>query len=470
MNSHSIQWQTKVRNLLRVLIVLASIATLGGCYQPRAPIGSPRPDGPPNIVFIIADDMGYGDLRCYGAPDTYTPILDKLANEGVKFTQFYANGPECTPTRTAIMTGRYQQRVGGLECAIGTDNVGRYDDAIRLANEGELGLPAEQNTLIRSLKQEGYATGLTGKWHLGYDDKFQPNVHGFDHSFYVQGGNCDYFEHKEHTGRNVLALNGQLIERKGYMTDLITNEAVQFIKDNRKKPFFLAVTHTAPHFPYQGPGDETGELLTHEQWTKGTRKQYIKMLEHMDLSIGRVLLALDSEGLRDNTIVIFISDHGGTTEARNLPYSGLKSTLFEGGIRAPCIVRWPAVLPQGKVIDWPAMTFDLTASMLRMAGAKPASGEELDGIDMVQFVQDEKMPPRRELFWRSRRGDVTWRAMRDGRLKYIEKQEGDAVTEWLFDLQRDPQEKNSLAKTLFVDVEHMKAKLATWETDVKAVR
>ncbi|HEV8695897.1 MAG TPA: sulfatase-like hydrolase/transferase, partial [Lysobacter sp.] len=154
----------------------------------------------PNIVFILADDLGYGDLRCYGRADIQTPVLDALAESGVRLTDCYSNGPECTPTRAAFLTGRYQQRVGGLECAIGTGNVGRYDDAIRLSKTHDLGLPAEKQTIARLLKDAGYATGITGKWHLGYEPKFAPKQHGFDHTFYCIGGGMDYFHYVDNAG------------------------------------------------------------------------------------------------------------------------------------------------------------------------------------------------------------------------------------------------------------------------------
>jgi arylsulfatase A-like enzyme len=203
----------------------------------------------PNIVLLLADDLGYGDLGCYGCKDIQTPTLDQLAARGVRLTSFYANGPECTPTRAALLTGRYQQRIGGLECAIGTGNVGRYDDAIRLRQHNDLGLPVEEVSVARLLKEAGYATSICGKWHLGYDDKFAPNRHGFDHAFYCLGGGMDYFHHVENTPapQTMLRLNGKVIDRPGYFTDLIAEEAIRFIQKHHEKPFFLYVPFTAPH-------------------------------------------------------------------------------------------------------------------------------------------------------------------------------------------------------------------------------
>ena len=184
----------------------------------------------PNIVLILADDLGYGDLGCYGHPVAKTPHLDQLAKQGVKFTQHYANGPECSPTRTAFLTGKYQQRAGGLECAIGTGNVGRYDDAIRLANQKELGLPASQSILPRAMKQAGYTCGIFGKWHLGYEPQFNPMVHGWDEFFGYLGGNVDYFTHRETSDLHVLFRGKLPVYREGYMTHLITDDSIAFIE------------------------------------------------------------------------------------------------------------------------------------------------------------------------------------------------------------------------------------------------
>jgi len=269
----------------------------------------------------MADDLGYGDVGCYGCTDIRTPAIDKLASEGVRFTTFYANAPNCTPTRTALLTGRYQHRVGGLECALGIGNVGRYDDAIRLRETNNLGLPAEEICIARILKDAGYATAICGKWHLGYEAKFSPNNHGFDHAFYAIGGGMDYFHHVEPPPSNMpaLYLNGEPIKRKGYFTDLVTDEAVQFIEQQIKdSPFFLYIPFTAPHSPYQGPSNYRPQPLPEDSdlWnqSKGPRDIYFAMIERMDQSIGKVLKKLDEGSRRagsqrrlgDNTLVIFM--------------------------------------------------------------------------------------------------------------------------------------------------------------------
>ncbi|MEM1297503.1 MAG: sulfatase-like hydrolase/transferase, partial [Verrucomicrobiota bacterium] len=202
---------------------------------------------PPNVVFILADDLGYGDLGCYGAPDIKTPNLNRLATEGIRFTDFYANGAVCSPTRIAFLTGRYQQRFG-------MDNALYYQEMGR-------GLPADGETLPAKLRTAGYATGLSGKWHLGYDFERQPLQQGFDHFFGLLGGNHHYFEHMDRIGVHDLWLGNESIRKDGYTTDLITRDALQFIKAHKDKPFFLYLSHAAPHFPWQGPNDRNKEVV-----------------------------------------------------------------------------------------------------------------------------------------------------------------------------------------------------------------
>ncbi len=301
----------------------------------------------PNIVLILADDLGYGDLGCYGGP-TPTPHIDSLARHGVKLTTCYSNGPECTPTRTALLTGRYQQRVGGLECALGVGNVGRYDDAIRLRKTHDLGLPADPPTLPKILKGAGYSTAIAGKWHLGYEPKFFPDRHGFDRWFGPLGGAVDYFHHTEPDGTPVLYEDGKKVARDGYMTDLITNEAVSVIAKVRE-PFFLYAAYTSPHAPIQGPNDRSDRPLTQEGFSQNANKPetYAAMIRRLDDGVGAILAALKDRGVADDTVVIFMSDNGGTRMARNAPFSGNKGQTYEGGIRVPCLVRRPGKIKAG---------------------------------------------------------------------------------------------------------------------------
>ncbi len=422
----------------------------------------------PNIVFILADDLGYGDIGCYGGA-TATPHLDHLARQSVRFTSFYANGPECTPTRTALMTGRYQQRVGGLECALGTGNVGRYDDAIRLAGQHELGLPASETSIARLLKDAGYQTAIIGKWHLGYEPKFFPGPHGFDYWLGPIGGAADYFYHTEPEGLPALYLNGMPVEREGYMTDIITSEATNYIRQARGGPFFLYVAYTAPHTPIQGPNDRRNTPLPAGEWDKGSPATYAAMIRRLDEGVGQILSALDQRGLT-NTLLVFTSDNGGTKMARNAPFSGTKGTLYEGGIREPCLVRWPGVLRGGMTTDRVGIMMDLTVSLARIGGARLPPGRAFDGVDLLQQVASDSPQIPRTLFWRARRADRTWRAVREGDLKYLQKQTGAEVEEHLFDLSKDLAEKNDLLRQNPQAVSRLKAALRQWEIEVRPLR
>jgi N-acetylgalactosamine-6-sulfatase len=441
----------------------------------------PRPAGSrPNIVLFLADDMGLADLACYGATDIRTPRIDRLAHDGVRFARFYSNGPECTPTRAALLTGRYQQRVGGLECAIGLGNVGRYDDAIRLAGRHELGLPATEVTLPRLLKDSGYATAMFGKWHLGYEHKFAPAAHGFDQAFYCIGGGMEYFHHVEDPPayRRALYLNGAAVRRDGYFTDLVASDAVRWLQNRRssgaREPFFLYVPFTAPHSPYQGPADRQPAPLPpdSERWRQGKAdpRVYAAMIERMDECVGRILDALEELRFTGNTLVAFASDNGGTASARPAGLRGIKGSTFEGGIRVPCIVRWPGVVEAASEYSHPAATFDLTVSMARAAGVTPPNGRPFDGVDILRSVEANAPPPPRTLFWRQRRGERTWRGVRERELKYVSETAGSAYHEYLFDLDADPGEQSNLLAERGGDAARLKAKLAEWEKEVRPVR
>ena len=419
----------------------------------------------PNIVLILADDLGSRDLSSYGSPDIRTPAIDSIGRRGVRFTQFYSSGPECSPTRTALLTGRYQQRAGGLECAIGVGDQGRYDDAVWLQQRGELGLPASEITLPRILKRAGYDTGCFGKWHLGYPKKFWPAAHGFDESFGILGGNADYFKHTEDDGRAVLYRNRGLVERKGYSTDLFAEAAIDWLKRRGGKPFFLYLPFTTPHTPIQDPDGfdpDTGTAPTRQ----GDRKIYAKMVERMDARVNDVLAQLDRMGRTEDTIVLFLSDNGGDPNGDNTPLRGRKSSVWEGGIRVPCMLRWLRLGIEGRTTRQVGLAMDLLPTLLAAAGVAPPAGRKFDGVDLLAVIRGERKPFARTVFWRYRRAEVTRKAVREGDLKLVD----DNGKRELHDLAADPLEQRDLLAAMPDRAAKLDALLSAWEKDVRAPR
>jgi N-acetylgalactosamine-6-sulfatase len=422
---------------------------------PSAPLAAPA--SAPNIVIILADDLGSGDLSSYGAPDIRTPHIDSLGQHGVRFTNFYANAPECTPTRTALMTGRYQHRVGGLECAIGVGDVGRYDEAEWLAKKGELGLPATERSMGQLFHAGGYDTACIGKWHLGYRDQFSANRHGFEEYFGILGGNADYFKYTEEGGAYVLRHNGRRAEASGYLTDVFGRKAVEWLRQPRRRPFLLYLAFNAPHTPIQAPDDPTVR--------QGHRPTFAKMVERMDHQVGAVLAQLQAMGAERDTIVLFSSDNGGDPNGRNEPYRGRKGTLWEGGIRAPLLVRWPRVLPQGRTVEQLGMTMDILPTLVAAAAVK-APGVTFDGIDLLPSMKGSKPAFARTVFWRYKRLQNRRKAARDADWKLVI----DNGEEALHNLARDPREQTNLLSQEPGRAQRLRDALAAWERDVRAAR
>lgn len=399
----------------------------------------------PNIVIILADDMGYADIEPYGAKDIRTPALNRLAREGVKLTDFYANGPNCTPTRAGLMTGRWQQRVG-LEWAT-------------RPTDKKAELPLSQPTVARMLKDAGYATGMFGKWHLGYDIARGPVAHGFDEFFGLLTGNVDMYSHQYRTGMSDLYEGTQAVKREGYLTDLLTTKAVDFIARHKSEPFFLYVPYNAVHWPFQVPGTPH-DIRTLATWFDGTRKDYALMLERMDWGIGQILQALDQHKLRNETLVVFTNDNGGERLSDNRPFFHHKSTVWEGGIRVPCLMRWPGRIPAQTVSEQMGITMDLTATAIAIAGVQPA--QTLDGINLLPLLQRGAKPLPRTFFWRINQPGLAQKAIRTGQWKYV--QEGE--NELLFDLSRDPGERYNLRYQNPDRSKALRAQLARWEEEV----
>jgi arylsulfatase A-like enzyme len=382
----------------------------------------------PNFIFILADDLGYADLHCYGGREECSPNLDRMAAEGLLFTNGYANSSVCSPSRFAIATGRYQHRLRG-----------GFDEPIARVSP-ELGLPPEHPTIASLLRDAGYGTALVGKWHMGAPPHFGPLKSGYEEFFGHMGGGVDYFRHSVRLGHghpevHDLWEGGEEVHRKGYLTDLLSDRAVDFIaRQSEDKPFLLSLHYNAPHWPWETRDDEeeANRIETIAHLDGGSVKTYLTMIHHMDEGIGRVLAALDAKGMRDDTLVVFTSDNGGERFSDTYPLVGKKMDLLEGGIRVPYIVRWPARLPAGETYDRLAIGMDWMPTFLVAAGVSPHPEYPLDGIDL--FGENVE----RNLYWRMKYRNQ--KAVRSGVWKYLSID----GNEFLYDLSRDSRERANM--------------------------
>lgn len=425
-------------------------------------------DTPPNIVFILVDDMGYGDLGCTGCKDIQTPNIDRIAADGVQLTDFYANAPVCTPTRAGFMTGRWQQRLG-IEFAFG------YMVEQKILVDGEwvdepdihgLGLPLKAKTLANYLKELGYTTGAFGKWHLGYKDKYNPVNRGFDEYFGELLGHADFYTHTYFDGTYALRDGLEPVKMKGqYFTDLVNDRAVDFVRKSSKKPFFLYVPHLAVHAPFQPPDAPETPFVTRESMLKGSRAIYKAMLERIDDGVGRIYTELEKAGILENTLFVMSSDNGGERWASNQPFFHHKATLWEGGIRVPCLMSWPKVLPKGVKSAQAGITMDLTATFLKAAGGELPTDVPFDGIDLIPHLVGEKPVTDRTFFWRMDRSNRKAKAIRHGKWKYVD---DGGTMDLLFDLNEDPGERVNMNYQHPEITEDLKAKLKAWEAEMDA--
>lgn len=397
----------------------------------------------PNIVFILADDLGYADVSCYGRPDLHTPHIDSLARSGARFTQAYANSAVCSATRTALITGRYQDRLD-----IGLDEPLVDRDA---------GLPPDHPTLPSLLRKAGYGTALVGKWHLGQLPRYGPLKSGYDHFYGFRGGAVDYFTHSDDLWEEDVK-----VQQAGYLTDLLGAHAVEVINGYAKarKPFLLSLHFNAPHWPWEGPGDEAesrrlgGHALA--DFDGGSQKTYERMIEDLDVQVGRVLDALRANGIFENTIVIFTSDNGGERFADTWPFTGRKTELLEGGLRIPAIVSWPARIRAGETIKQVAISMDWLPTLLAAAGTAPDPAYPPDGINLLPCLTAGAAPIPRKLFWRYKAN--AQHAVRDGDMKYL-KILGNT---FLFDVVNDPMERANLKQRMPEIYNHLVAEWAAW--------
>jgi arylsulfatase A-like enzyme len=388
---------------------------------------------PPNIVYIMADDLGYADVGCYGRPDLRTPNIDRIAARGVRFLQGYANSAVCSATRTALITGRYQYRLRlGLEEPLGGNMIG---------------LPPEHPTLPSLLKKAGYGTTLVGKWHLGQLPTFGPLQSGYDHFYGFRGGGLDYYRHTPGSGPNEDLWDDDVqVHQMGYLTELFGNRAVDVVNGYAKarQPFFVSLHFNAPHWPWEAPGDEAEAERLRVQgrgiadYDGGSQKTYQKMIEAMDAQIGRVLKALDDNRLTNNTIVIFTSDNGGERFALTWPFTGRKTELLEGGLRIPSIISWPGRIPQGKTSDQVSISMDWMPTLLAAAGTSPDPALPPDGMNLLPHLTTNAAPVPRTLYWRYKAN--AQRAIRDGDMKFLKILDNT----FLFNVAEDPMERANL--------------------------
>lgn len=436
---------------------------------------------PPNIILIVADDLGYNDISTFGGGIVQTPGIDRLAKEGAAFNQSYSGASTCAPSRAMMMTGRYPTRTGfeftptpaGMGKAVsfisgGMDNnlpPGFYDEEME-ANQPPYqlkGLPPEEITIAETLKDSGYYTAHIGKWHLGNDNGMAPHEQGFDDSLLMTSGlylpeddlnvvnakipfdPIDKFLWKAMTYSNSFnSGDGNRFKPKGYLTDYWTDESINVIKANKNRPFFLYLAHWGPHTPLQATREDyeaVGDIRPHR------KRVYAAMVRAIDRSVGRVLDTLDQEGLADNTLVMFTSDNGGAgyigIPEVNQPFRGWKITMFEGGLRVPMMIKWPSKITAGTVVDTPVAHIDVMPT-LAAAAASQSKATEIDGVNILPLAtsQGDQNWDRETLFWQNGHYQV----VRHGDWKLqVNDRPTDGLQHWLFDLAKDPTEQNNLA-------------------------
>jgi len=410
----------------------------------------------PNIIIIMADDMGYGDLSTYGSTLINTPNLDKMAAEGIKFTDFHANGPVCSPTRAAILTGKYQQRVG-------------IDGVVTAKHHRDKGLETSEQTFAEAIKEAGYVTGMFGKWHVGYKTEFNPINQGFDEYIGYVSGNVDYHSHIDQEGYEDWWDGDKIKNEEGYSTDLITEHSVDFIKRHKDEPFLLYIPHEAPHGPFQGRLSKAERTVGWKNGSKQKNKMteeelntiYKEMVEVMDEGVGEVMKTLKELKLDKNTLIFFCSDNGASRKVgSNGGLRGYKSTLWEGGHRVSAMAWYPGTIQPNQINNETILTMDLFPTILDFAGGKQP--ENLDGVNLKSNLLEGKALEKRDLFW----GYSGRKAIRQGDYKLIlRNKEAEPL---LFNLKEDLSESNNIANKHPEMVKSMLKKLTIWSDDVYA--
>jgi len=408
----------------------------------------------PNIILIVADDMGYGDCSCFGSKTIHTPNIDSIAKNGVRLSDFHSNGAVCSPTRAALLTGRYQQRSG-------------IEGVISAQNHRDVGLPSEELTFGDLLKTGGYATALFGKWHLGYDEKFNPTHRGFDEFVGFVSGNIDYFSHIDQMGNEDWWQSDLLKPEEGYTTDLVTEHGMRFITENHDKPFCLYLAHECPHYPYQGPKDKsyrtigTGRQVPINGPREDKLAAYKEMMESMDEGIGKIMQCVRDSDIEEDTLIVFFSDNGPSGPGSTGSLRGGKGTLWEGGHRIPAAACWKGVIPAGIESDIPCIGMDLFPTMMAMAEIKIPDELTIDGLDIMAVMKGEEVNLDRDLYWRQRKQ----KAIRSGKWKLvIDGANGDSHE--LYNLEADLSETNNMILQYPEMARELEIKITQWEADV----
>lgn len=424
---------------LRFLAPLSAILALAAADE------SARP---PNFVIILADDMGYGDAGCYGGTALKTPHLDRLAERGMRFTDFHSSGNVCSPTRAGLLTGRYQYR-SGVDGVVNADPSNPAHHA---------GLQMEEFTFAEALKAKGYQVGLMGKWHVGYDPKYNPVHQGFDVFRGFVSGNIDFHSHYDRMGTFDWWHDLEKVKEKGYSTHLITKHALTFIEEHKDGPFCVYVAHEAVHSPWQGPEDPPVRGPDAEKGKGRTAAEALPaMMTAMDEGVGQIVAKLKELKLEDDTLVFFFSDNGPAGGSAG-PLRGRKGSNWEGGHRVPGIAWWPGRIEAGAVTDQLAISLDLMPTLLELSGASADPARPLDGVSLVPLLMRGESLGERQLFWNHK-------AMRDGNWKLIlGGKKGESLG--LYDLSKDIGEKDNLAEKQPERVETMKAALKAWSDEV----